>query len=216
MPKPKPFSYTKKEPFRDAFFFIIVCEGQNREPEYFRFFDGISSRVKVVPVASIAGNSAPAHLINNALSVEKDLEIDADVDKLWFVIDTDRWRLQIQELRKECASHKNWQVAQSNPCFEVWLYFHAKVQLPVLTDINQCNDWKPHLPKIIKGGFNAASHPVAIETAIVNAKAGYVADGYTPEPGSTQVWQLAEELLPVVKRDLEGLRKIFTEPEIYG
>jgi hypothetical protein len=62
MPKPIKFSYAKKVPFRDAFFFIIVCEGTNREKEYFQFFDGISSRVKVVSVASRAG-SAPKLLI---------------------------------------------------------------------------------------------------------------------------------------------------------
>ena len=52
MPKPTKFTYEKKDAFRDAFYFIIVCEGQNREPDYFRFFDGISSRVKIVSVES--------------------------------------------------------------------------------------------------------------------------------------------------------------------
>ena len=41
MPKPIKFTYEKKAPFRDAFLFIIVCEGTNREPDYFRFFDGM-------------------------------------------------------------------------------------------------------------------------------------------------------------------------------
>jgi hypothetical protein len=31
MPKPKSFTYEKKAPYRDAFLFIIVCEGTNRE-----------------------------------------------------------------------------------------------------------------------------------------------------------------------------------------
>jgi hypothetical protein len=63
-----------------------------------------------------------------------------------------------------------WNVAQSNPGFEVWLYFHAKSNLPELGDIAQCNNWKPHLPKVIKGGFNSDFHPASIEVAIENAK----------------------------------------------
>lgn len=58
MPKPIKFVYEKKVPYRDAFYCIIVCEGQNREPDYFCFFDGMSSRVKLVPVESNHG-SAP-------------------------------------------------------------------------------------------------------------------------------------------------------------
>ena len=40
--------YKKKAPFRDATLFVIVCEGQKRESDYFDFFDRLSSRIKVV------------------------------------------------------------------------------------------------------------------------------------------------------------------------
>jgi hypothetical protein len=144
MPKPSQFSYEKKSPYRDSTYFIIVCEGKNREPEYFRFFEGISSRVKIVPVPSVDGNSSPNKLITNAVRKEEGLEdFDSKLDKVWFIIDTDRWRDQIRELRNECKARKHWRVAQSNPCFEVWLYFHAKSTLPELEKLDQCNYWKP-------------------------------------------------------------------------
>lgn len=76
MPKPIRFTYEKKISFRDAFYFIIVCEGINREPDYFRFFDGMSSRVKVVPVASTFG-SAAQHLVSVALAKEEELDAKA-------------------------------------------------------------------------------------------------------------------------------------------
>lgn len=100
MPKPIKFTYEKRISFRDAFFFIIVCEGQNREPDYFSFFDGISPRVKIV----------------------------------------------------------------------------------------------------------------AIETAIIHSKAVYRGNGYFPEPGSTQLWKLGEELLPLIKKDLAVLKSKFPMP----
>lgn len=213
MPKPISFSYEKKPPFRDAFLFIIVCEGSNREPEYFRFFDGMSSRVKVVPVPSENG-SAPKLLIDLAIEVEKKLDANSERDRVWFVIDTDRWRQQLHLIRIECEKHPHWKVAQSNPCFEVWLYFHAKAQLPVLEKIDSCNNWKPYLPTVIQGGFNTANHPVAIETAILNSKAAYQSTGYFPNPGSTQLWELGEELLHMLIRDLEQLKPKFQFPVI--
>jgi hypothetical protein len=215
MPKPIQFSYEKKAAFRDAFYLIIVCEGENREPDYFRFFDGMSSRVQIVAVENEDGKGAPHQLIEKALKKEEELGANADNgDRVWFIIDTDRWRALIHTLRDECNAHPNWQVAQSNPCFEVWLYFHAKDNLPELKHLNSCNSWKPHLPTVIKGGFNPDFHPIVIETAIINAKACYKANGYLPEPGSTQLWQLGEELIPVIKKELDILKHRFPAPEL--
>ncbi len=215
MPKPNIFLYEKKAPFRDASLFVIVCEGSNREFDYFRFFDGISSRVRIVPVTSAIG-SAPKLLIDVAIGIEEELGAKSEIDRLWFVIDTDRWREQLHEIRQECEKHRHWLVAQSNPCFEVWLYFHAKAQLPVLPNIGQCNNWKPFLPTVIQGGFNSDSHPIAIETGLINSKASYSASGYFPNPGSTQLWQLAEELLLLIKKDLDKLKERFPSPTIIG
>jgi hypothetical protein len=215
MPKPVKFTYAKKVPFRDAFFFIIICEGKNSEPQYFRFFDGLSSRVKIVPVESGMG-SAPKLLIDNAIAKEEELDARADRDRVWFVIDTDRWRQQLHDIRSECEKHPHWRVAQSNPCFEVWLYFHVKSTLPMLADFLQCNKWKPFLPKVIQGGFNSDVHPVTIETAINNSRSSYAAEGYFPQPGSTQLWQLGEELLPLIKKELDALKAKFPAPILIG
>lgn len=215
MPKPVKFIYEKKAPFRDAFFFIIVCEGKIREPQYFLFFDGLSSRVKIAPVESENG-SAPKLLINNAIAKEVELDANADKDRVWFVIDTDKWREQLHEIRQECEKHPHWKIAQSNPCFEVWLYFHAKALLPSLDNIALCSNWKPFLDKVIRGGFNPDVHPIAIETAITNSKAAYIANGYFPAAGSTQVWQLGEELLPLIKKDLDNLKERFPAPQPIG
>ena len=213
MPKPKIFTYTKKDAFRDAYFFIIICEGSKREPDYFRFFDGMSSRVKIVAVPNETGKGSPVQLIENAMKAQATyMDNDNLEDQIWFVIDTDRWREQIRELRKACDQNTIWKVAQSNPCFEVWLYYHLKATLPALATVDKCKSWKTHLAEIIKGGFNSDMHPIAIEEAAKNAKASYVAEGYTPLPGHTQVWMLAEAFLPSIEKDLEGLKLKFPAP----
>lgn len=210
MPKPIKFLYEKKAPYRDASYFIIICEGQNREPDYFQFFNGISSRIKIVPVENTNRASNPLNLIKNAIETETRLEAGAERDSLWFVIDTDRWGSQIHQLRSECDSHPNWHVAQSNPCFEVWLYFHFRDILPEMPHPDRCNNWKPHVNQIIEGGFNSDIHPIFIETAIKNARTRYEEVGYLPQPGSTQVWRLSEQLLPLIEKDLEKFKARFS------
>ena len=118
---PKIRLYQKLEPFRSAKLFVIICEGGKREPDYFEFFNGISSRIKVKPIPSDQGKSAPNHLLVKADEESKKNDF-CEFDELWFVIDTDRWREHIHNLRTSCATKHNWFVAQSNPCFEVWLY----------------------------------------------------------------------------------------------
>jgi len=86
----------------------------------------------------------------------------------------------------------------------------------MLTDFFQCNKWKPFLPQVIQGGFNNDVHPVTIETAINNSRTSYAADGYFPQPGSTQLWQLGEELLPLIKKELDGLKEKFPATIIIG
>ncbi len=215
MPKPNKFSYEKKAAFRDAFFFVIICEGSIREPEYFKFFVGLSSRVKIIPIASING-SAPNTLVENAITIEEKLDLKSDLDQVWFVIDTDRWRSQLHDIRLECSQRFNWNVAQSNPCFEVWLYFHAKKGIPSQIDISSCNNWKPYLPTVIHGGFNNDFHPASIETATINSKESYSEDGYFPRIGCTQVWQLAERLMPLIKNDLDKISGQFPPPIVIG
>src|SRR5690606_40011560 len=55
--------------------------------------------------------------------------------EVWIVIDTDPDKdnsrvEQIVEIKSECSKKQNWFVAESNPCFEVWLYFHQNSELP--------------------------------------------------------------------------------------
>lgn len=216
MPKPTKFSYKKIEPFRDSFLLLIICEGQNREPDYFSFFEGLSSRVKIIPVKSDHGSS-PTQLMSKAEEVEEKFAVDPIDDKVWFIIDTDRWGKQLHEIRTACNNRAYWNIAQSNPCFEVWLYFHVKEMLPEGKDISTCGFWKPFLAKLIEGGFNSDFHPVAIELAVQNARKNFTSTGYFPDPGSTELWKLGELLLPLIAKDLNELKQKFPHPKAaYG
>jgi len=194
--------YRKKPPFRDATLFVIICEGERREPDYFSFFDRLSSRIKVRAVPCTKGKSAPNHLLSNAYSVVSENALTKN-DQLWIVLDKDRWnRKSFDAILSTSQSKHNWKIAISNPCFEVWLYFHFKTTLPELTGNSGCSSWKSLIPRINPGGFDSKRHPILIETASENARANYSATGYFPNPGSTQVFLLAEEILPLIRNAL--------------
>ena len=105
---------------KDYSLFVIACEGTEREPEYFRPFDGID-RIKVDIVEHTIGHrdSAPKQVLERAKQyIEKVGFSEADGDTLWFVVDVDKWpREQLEELASFANSNKNCHITISNPCF---------------------------------------------------------------------------------------------------
>ncbi len=194
--------YRKKKAFRDATLFVVICEGERREPEYFSFFDRLSSRIKVKTVPCKKGKSAPKHLLSNALEASSENALTNN-DQLWIVLDIDRWsRKSIESILQTVKSKPAWGVALSNPCFEVWLYFHFTKNIPEMTGHSGCREWKEIIPRINPGGFDCSRHPALMQTAIINARTNFSATGYFPDAGSTQVYELALKILPLIKNEL--------------
>jgi hypothetical protein len=89
--------YERKEPDRDATLCIIYCEGSKREPQYFKYFEGLSSRIILEVVkAESQGDNSPSGLYEQACSDIEGSGPDSLVkyevgegDQVWFVIDTD-------------------------------------------------------------------------------------------------------------------------------
>ena len=196
--------YVKKEPFRDAILFLIICEGEKREPQYFEFLDGLSTRIKVYPVPNVSGASAPNHLFQNAENATGTYDLK-ETDELWFVLDIDTWRGHIHELQSNCRKKRNWNIALSNPCFEVWLFFHISDNIDLVQEKDQCVNWKQVIPTILNGGFNSKKHPSLIAIAISNASSKYSETGYLPNPGSTQVFKLGQKLYPFIEEALKSI-----------
>lgn len=218
--------YGKKNPSRDAHKVYIVCEGKVTEPNYFRFFEGLSSNLQVITIPPSDGTD-PLKLLERAkqILIGKDREYDVEYahrDTVWFVIDTDTWETEgkITPLRKFCStknksiskefdeikSYPAWNVAQSNPCFEIWLYYHLMETPPEDYDSTK-ERFKTYLDRVLPGGFNYDRHPVFIEDAIQNAKVNFKTD----KDGkitlfSTEMHLLGTEILGFVKRDLGKLK----------
>ena len=141
--------YGKKEPCRDAHKIYIVCEGKETEPTYFSFFKNCSSNLEIIAIPPTVGTDT-LKLLDNAkeqlLGEHKSYNVDyAHGDTVWFTFDTDLNEKEgkITPLREFCNSmnaeiksadnvkpYIAWNVAESNPSFELWLYYHFYNEKP--------------------------------------------------------------------------------------
>jgi hypothetical protein len=200
--------YTRREPDKDGKLYFIFCEGEKRETTYFYFFNRIASQIiiQIVPIED--GKNSPMGLYNNAcqnlLKNEENLNSSYhlnDEDEIWFIIDTDKWGKEVDTLKDSILKHQNWFVAQSNPSFEVWLYYHFEKIKPQ----GIVENWKVFLNEVIKGGFNSNKHPMYIETAIHNSERNFSLINNQPDLASTELFQLAKKVLSLVKTDIDIL-----------
>jgi hypothetical protein len=200
--------YTRREPDKEGKLYFIFCEGEKRETTYFYFFNRIASQIiiQIVPISD--GKNSPMGLFNNACQTLLPTEQNpypnysiTEEDEVWFIIDTDKWGKEVDELRNRTSKQKNWFVGQSNPSFEVWLYYHFKDSKPEII----INDWKNHLNEIVAGGFDNRKHPKYIQTAIVNSENNFSTLNNQPEIVTTELFLLAKKILPLVKSDIDAI-----------
>jgi hypothetical protein len=200
--------FTRKDPTRDPKVIIIYSEGKKTEPNYFRYFESLSSKIhlEIIP-ATQCGNNSPPGLFEKA---ENDIhtetpkyQIDDSIDEVWFVIDTDTWGCKISELREMCAPFRNWFICQSNPCFEVWLYYHFKEEKPNFEGMEISSNWKKYVNEIIPGGFDKRKHPKYIRRAIEHSEKNYKEiNKNIPDIGSTQNHLLAKSFYTIIEEKL--------------
>lgn len=193
-------AYRKGAPHRDARLFVIVAEG-DREDAYFNFFNEVNSRIRIKQVPREEGKSSPKFFLERVNEVIKSGGWSPeDKDELWFICDVDKWeRNHIDELSKVCEQEENWNLAISNPCFEVWLHFHSG-------DINDkgetCKQLKASLPNSKVGQFEAKVYCRQIEHAFENAKkADKHPKHHFPEPLETKLYLLAANMIPLLGKN---------------
>jgi hypothetical protein len=204
--------FTRREPEIDAQSLFIFCEGRKREYQYFMYFKGIDSRINII-VHQLKGDedNSPTGLHKIATECLTKSEANPfpqyellDGDQVWFVIDTDKWEDKVAKLRSEC-SIQNWNIAQSNPCFEVWLYYHLFDTPANFQWLEICEPWKEFLAENVEGGFNSNKHPIYIGQAIKNATANFAIMDNAPAIGSSEVFELAKVIYGFCKWKIENI-----------
>lgn len=97
--------------------FLIVCEGEKTEPNYFRSFR-VPKDVFEIDVRGFGEN--PSRLVK----IVKELSKQEDYDLVWCVFDRDDFPKEDFNNAIKNARDKGIQVAYSNEAFELWYLLH--------------------------------------------------------------------------------------------
>ncbi len=198
---------------RDAKFILIATEGTATEPTYFESLalaeEYKNPRVKVEVIKSVSTASSPKHILERLNKAKRKYNLTV-CDELWLVIDIDNWKArQLSEVAQQ-VQQKGYALAESNPCFELWLLLHHKSladydknTLAEFKD-NQRQGSRTRLEKElvqICGSYNKSKLQVKdyiphIKTAIKNAEQAdrQPADRWLNQIGS-RVYKLAQSTL---------------------
>ncbi|MGB0931227.1 MAG: RloB family protein [Chitinophagales bacterium] len=122
--------------------FLIICEGENTEPQYF-----LSFPVKTARIKSYGLGSSKTKLVEYVLEIVKE-ENDQE-QEVWIVFDMD---VRLENVSQQKGDYENAirlaeeneiHVAYSNDSFELWFILHYKytdVQLKRYEYYKQLND----------------------------------------------------------------------------
>lgn len=189
---------------RDARLFIIATEDEETEPKYFETFT--SPRVKVEVLASQGGRSSPEFVLQRLAEMTRRYALDA-ADELWLVLDVDQ--RQTRTLAQVCAAarRESFQVAISNPCFEVWLCRHfpacTEEEIALAATGRNAGDklkrlWRRYLPPSatqIERTHLRSQARVACRRARESDDGDISAEHPWPVAPGTRVYELVENLL---------------------
>jgi len=119
---------------------LIVTEGQNTEPLYFKSLAAHWSLHPHVTKIEPGGEGIPANLVKKALAVQEKRAADdkdgklpfnqlGSFDETWIVFDTEHAARQgrLADGIQLAAKH-GIQIAHTTPCFEFWLALHYALQ----------------------------------------------------------------------------------------
>lgn len=117
---------------RDPSLIVIATEGEKTEQQY---FEGLQEKCETSPSRihlkilepRTTGHSSPKYVLSQLSDYKKEFGLNSN-DELCMVIDRDSqsWtEAELSLVAAQCES-KQFVLALSNPCFEVWLLLHIK------------------------------------------------------------------------------------------
>ena len=134
---------------------------------------------------------------------------DDEPDKIYLISDVDHFMTELLRIKPTCDSEK-FKLIISNSCFEVWLYYAYHDVIPnflIPSDyLKISSKFKGWLPCVIRGGLNPEKAILDIYQNIENAKKNYMEDANgIPELFSTNMFELAQDLLPLIEPELTNM-----------
>lgn len=103
---------------------LIVCEGEKTEPKYFHHFRRALREVAAIEIPPNELGTDPKSVVKWAKQCNRDSH--HEYDETWCVFDRDEHAYFREAMIQ--ARDNGYQVAFSNPCFELWFLLHFQEQ----------------------------------------------------------------------------------------
>ncbi|MFC2152678.1 RloB family protein [Bacteroidota bacterium] len=199
--------------------FILSYEGKVSEKKYFEDFRkselfNDSGLIEVISLKRPADKGSDPISVKELLQQAKQEFRFKETDEFWLIIDRDDWESihnhNFDSLVEDCNSEKNFFLAMSNPCFEIWLIMHLKdvtefsdSEKQRILENNKVGSSKNYIDKVlgtIQGrGYNKRPNPNVFlpktKIAIKRAKDLNIDDEDYPIKIGSHVYKLVEKLL---------------------
>lgn len=178
---------------RDTNIIVVATEGAKTEKLYFEIFK--TRKVQIFVIPNIEDKSSPKHIKDNLDNYVQEYQI-GEGDQLWLAIDVDRWKQQeLSTICQECLQ-KGYQLAISNPCFELWLLYHFQ---DVVENYSSCNGVKDILKPLLDKAEGSNYEELFLDLAANAVERARTADNDEtqrwPHPQGTRVYQIIEQIL---------------------
>lgn len=171
---------------------LLVCEGERTEPEYLRGLER-HQRDATLALTFARDRGDPRKLVEIAKALRSKAE-KGDYDAIWCVFDRDDHERFAAAI--DMARANGFEVAASNPCFELWLLLHHRES----PGSRHRHDVQSLLVKSVPGcdkGVDFAAYAPHVEGAIARAKRLDADAEAMDEAGrnpTTGVWRLVASI----------------------
>jgi hypothetical protein len=177
--------------------FLIVCEGEKTEPNYFRAF-----RVPTAKVVVRGLGSNTLRLVAEAI----ELRSMDEWDQVWCVFDRDSFPAQNFNEALALAERHSIRVAYSNEAFELWYLLHFHYYQAAISRTEYCTRLTALLGRPYEKESRTMHEDLEEKQADAIRNASRLLDLYSPcrpecDNPSTTVHLLVQELNRVANRD---------------
>ena len=184
---------------------IIATEGSKTESRYFNSLKTQYRLSNVKVLTRKSTRSSPKDVIKCLDKYKRDNGLNKG-DELWAVIDHDGRPEKVLNNAAQKAKDEKYRLADSNPCFELWLLLHHKRlnqfrKLEASGDNRACSRAESELEKLDKsydkdnkGRLNTSKYISRITTAIQNAKETDTQETPLLNQIGTRVYRLVESI----------------------
>ena len=192
---------------RDDRVFVVATDDTYAPSQYFEHLPLPRVKVVFLPTSENSGLSSPRHVVDRLkdayIEVRSKKQIQ-DGDEFWVFLDTDH-HLKSSHLPGTLEAllivrQAGFEIAISNPCFELWLLLHHVDVAPgtVFANYDEIETRLKEIGPYNKNAIKPGQFPMGrIPNAIRRARAlDTTLNAPWPETAGTRVYRLLERILP--------------------